>query len=200
MSWQRALARAGRPPERIAGVLRPHTVRKRVFANSRSPGLRVIDSRSHQPGRRFKANSIAYFNLAARSDYAASWWTRHVARAVHTPVRVSDRVEAGHCSQHTMAAGGMRERPNRTVSKTVVSYGHRGFKSHSLRQGVLTKVRSPRLRNPSPQALHRLRRGFVVVGSFLGSTIRWPLTLVRPGGASGWRFVPGRGSTLSPPA
>jgi hypothetical protein len=27
----------------------------------------------------------------------------------------------------------MRERPNRTVSKTVVSFGHRGFKSHSLR-------------------------------------------------------------------
>ncbi len=32
-----------------------------------------------------------------------------------------------------MAAGGMRERPNRTVSKTVVSLWHRGFKSHSLR-------------------------------------------------------------------
>jgi GAF domain-containing protein len=30
----------------------------------------------------------------------------------------------------------MRERPNRTVSKTVVSFGHRGFKSHSLRQCV----------------------------------------------------------------
>ena len=28
----------------------------------------------------------------------------------------------------------MRERPNRTVSKTVVSIGHRGFKSHSLRR------------------------------------------------------------------
>ena len=27
----------------------------------------------------------------------------------------------------------MRERPNRTVSKTVESFGLRGFKSHSLR-------------------------------------------------------------------
>jgi hypothetical protein len=33
----------------------------------------------------------------------------------------------------TMVPGGMRERPNRTVSKTVESYGLRGFKSHSLR-------------------------------------------------------------------
>jgi hypothetical protein len=31
--------------------------------------------------------------------------------------------------------GGMRERPNRTVSKTVVGLAHRGFKSHSLRAG-----------------------------------------------------------------
>src|SRR6516165_3525150 len=29
--------------------------------------------------------------------------------------------------------GGVRERPNRTVSKTVVPHGHRGFKSHLLR-------------------------------------------------------------------
>src|SRR5438270_6569162 len=32
-----------------------------------------------------------------------------------------------------MRPGGVRERPNRTVSKTVVSFGHRGFKSHPLR-------------------------------------------------------------------
>ena len=31
--------------------------------------------------------------------------------------------------------GGVRERPNRTVSKTVVPHGHRGFKSHLLRSG-----------------------------------------------------------------
>ena len=31
-------------------------------------------------------------------------------------------------------SGGMRERPNRTVSKTVVPSGYRGFESHSLRR------------------------------------------------------------------
>jgi hypothetical protein len=30
----------------------------------------------------------------------------------------------------------MRERPNRTVSKTVVGTAHRGFESHSLRQVI----------------------------------------------------------------
>ena len=33
----------------------------------------------------------------------------------------------------SLAPGGMRERPNRTVSKTVVGPAHRGFESHSLR-------------------------------------------------------------------
>jgi hypothetical protein len=47
-------------------------------------------------------------------------------------------------SNHKMAAGGMRERPNRTVSKTVVSIGHRGFKSHSLRPPKVEAAPPPR--------------------------------------------------------
>ena len=35
----------------------------------------------------------------------------------------------------SLSSGGVRERPNRTVSKTVVPHGHRGFKSHLLRSG-----------------------------------------------------------------
>src|SRR6266851_1601848 len=38
----------------------------------------------------------------------------------------------------------MRERPNRTVSKTVVGPAHRGFKSHSLRQLAWIFGRRPR--------------------------------------------------------
>ena len=37
----------------------------------------------------------------------------------------------------------MRERPNRTVSKTVVSFGHRGFKSHPLRHPAGPSVARP---------------------------------------------------------
>jgi hypothetical protein len=43
----------------------------------------------------------------------------------------------------------MRERPNRTVSKTVVSFGHRGFKSHSLR------TRGPGCPNRAARAVTR---------------------------------------------
>ena len=46
-----------------------------------------------------------------------------------------------------MAAGGMRERPNRTVSKTVVSLWHRGFKSHSLRHPDRTRAPERRVRS-----------------------------------------------------
>ena len=35
----------------------------------------------------------------------------------------------------SISPGGVRERPNRTVSKTVVPHGYRGFKSHLLRSG-----------------------------------------------------------------
>ncbi len=83
---------------------------------------------------------------------------------VPTPPRVSDRVCDGHSPQRMMAAGGMRERPNRTVSKTVVSFGHRGFKSHSLRRsGTLSRVPdsftwASNAISPKPQALQaRLR-------------------------------------------
>ena len=37
----------------------------------------------------------------------------------------------------------MREWPNRTVSKTVVPHGYRGFESHSLRHRVETARRIP---------------------------------------------------------
>jgi hypothetical protein len=79
------------------------------------------------------------------------------------PATFWDGVGDDLSSQHIMAAGGMRERPNRTVSKTVVSIGHRGFKSHSLRPGVLPEVRPPRLRSPWSGGPSGSRPGAVVV-------------------------------------
>ncbi len=46
------------------------------------------------------------------------------------PAEVPHQVRATRIS-----SGGVRERPNRTVSKTVVPHGYRGFKSHLLRSG-----------------------------------------------------------------
>src|SRR5262245_2232931 len=55
-----------------------------------------------------------------------------------------------------MADGGMPERPNGAVSKTVVSSnGHRGFKSHSLRH----TSRAGRRHVTSATRVHRRRRG-----------------------------------------
>jgi hypothetical protein len=41
----------------------------------------------------------------------------------------------GQVRASSILPGGVRERPNRTVSKTVVPHGYRGFKSHLLRSG-----------------------------------------------------------------
>ena len=53
--------------------------------------------------------------------------------------RRNDRASGRNLSRRSQRLGsppgGVRERPNRTVSKTVVPHGHRGFKSHLLRSG-----------------------------------------------------------------
>src|SRR5438067_13074382 len=56
----------------------------------------------------------------------------------------------------------MRERPNRTVSKTVVSLRHRGFKSHSLRFGAaaLAEARAATATPVSKTVVSLRHRGF----------------------------------------
>ena len=50
---------------------------------------------------------------------------------------------AGRRPATRLSSGGMREWPNRTVSKTVVPHGYRGFESHSLRHRVEPARRIP---------------------------------------------------------
>ena len=51
-----------------------------------------------------------------------------------------------------MSPGGMREWPNRAVSKTVVRPAYRGFESHSLRQIAIIQTQAGKNRGGTERA------------------------------------------------
>ena len=126
--------RRGRPEGRRAGEpLQPR----------RGPGSTTSSRSSTACARRSAVPCSPSSSPPAAPDAAARG--RHARRWSPIPITAgSDGLGPGPGalarSTRRIVDGGMPERPNGAVSKTVVSSnGHRGFKSHSLRQDVMSR-------------------------------------------------------------